>query len=104
MIVYLLLHIVTARIFARYMPERMITHRSLIGADSTLPKRWGVWIGTIGSLILSIVSLAAQGYGDAARSPSTALLVQAILYLAVLYMYALNVGRKRRQDREKGRA
>ncbi len=82
----------------------MITHRSLVGSDTTLPKRWGLWIGAIGSLLLSLVSLASQGFGDTARAPSTALLVQGILYLAVLYMYALNVGKKRREDRDKRRA
>ncbi len=99
MVVYLVLHIVTSRVFARFMPERMITHRSLVGANSYIPKRWGVWIGTIGSLVLSIVSLVAQAAGNTSRPPSTFLLIQAILYLAVLYMYALNVGQKRRQDR-----
>ncbi len=101
---YLVLHVVTARIFARHMPERMITHRGLVGSETTMPRRWGLWVGTIGSLVLSIVSLASQGLGDTARGPSTALLVQGILYLAVLYMFALNVGKKRREDRDKRRA
>ena len=96
MIVFLVLHVLTARIFAPYMPERMITHRSIVGTDSYLPKRWGLWLGAIGSLVLSLVGLMSQSTGHAARSPSTILVVQGILYLVTLYIYALNIRAKRR--------
>ncbi len=98
MIVFLLLQIITGLLFAPHMPERMITHRSVVGADSYLPKRVGIWLGAIGSLVLGLVGIASQAGGHAARSPSTLLLVQGILYIVVLYMYVLNLRAKGRGD------
>ena len=95
LIVFLLVHIATARLFAPRMPERMITHRSVVGAQSYLPKRWGLWIGPVGSALIGVLGLASQASGHAAQSPSSILLIQGILYVVVLYMYVLNLRRKR---------
>jgi len=94
LVVFLALQLVAARLFAPRMPDPMITRRSIAGVDSTMPKRFGLWIGPAGSLLLSLVSFATQ-----VRTPATLILLQVIFLIAILYIYAINIIAKRRGER-----
>ena len=96
LILFLALQVATSRLFAPRMPERMITHRSIAGSESSLPRRVGLWIGPVGSLVLGIAGLVSLASGHAVRSPATMLVIQGIFYVVALYMYVLNLRRKRR--------
>ncbi len=98
LMLFLALQVATSRLFAPRMPERMITHRSIAGSESSLPRRVGLLIGPLGSLVLGVAGLVSLAVGHAVRSPATMLVIQAIFYVVALYMYVLNLRRKRRSS------
>ena len=91
--IFFLLQFVTAQIFSFFMPDPMIVRRGEnAGQQIYVPRRVAIWIGPLIALLLGLLSSATKVVGI-----TTLLFVQAIVYLAMLYMYLTNFQSRRRR-------
>lgn len=89
---FFLLQFITAQVFSFFMPDQMVIRRNVTPAQQTyVSRRVAIWIGPIIALIIGIISDSLQSI-----PLSTLVLVQAIAYLAVLYLYLINFHGRRR--------
>jgi hypothetical protein len=84
-----------SRHYAPAMPERMATHWGLDGQpDGYMPKRWGLLLPTMVSLVLAVVAVAITA-GGVPMGPGLVapLLVQVALLPVFVWVYRTNAAR-----------
>ena len=93
---FFLLHVATARRFARLMPQRIVSPWWGFRGGRVMPKRWGLTAGPVLSLFLSVYTLA-EGVQPGTYAPLIA--VQTLIYIVVLSMCIQNARAKKEEDR-----
>ena len=90
---FFLLQFVTAQVFAFFMPDQLVIRRNSTPAQTSyVSRRVAIWIGPIIALILGVISNSMRSI-----PVSTLILVQAVAYLAMLYLYLTNLRGRRRE-------
>ena len=90
--IFFLLQFITVQIFSFFMPDPMTIRRGgNLEQQTYVPRRVAIWIGPILALLLGLLGTVTKAIGE-----TTLLFVQAIVYLAMLYMYLINLQGRRR--------
>lgn len=88
---FVILHIATALVFAPRMPQKMITHWGLgrggLRPNGWMTKRWGLRMGVILSLFLTVANLIV---GPVSGIYLTIMVAQLVSYFVFIWMYVQN--------------
>jgi len=86
--VFFLLQLLTAQIFSFFMPDRLVVRAG--NNAQTITRRLATWLGPLVSLLVSLIAVAAH------VAMSTQIIIQAALYIVMLYVFLVNLGARRR--------
>ncbi len=87
--IFFLLQLVTAQIFRFFLPEQLtVGNGSQTGQQMYVSRRIAIWIGPIAALLVGMLA--------SVLSASYVLLIDAAIYVAMIYLYLANLrGRHR---------
>ena len=92
--IFFLAELITAQIFSFYLPDKMTVRRSSGDRPQAyMSRRVAIWIGPLAALLIGLYGTWTQE-----RSFSVLILIQAVIYVAMVYLYVLNIMNQRRDE------